>query len=196
MGKGRQSKNPSSYSCSTTLTSRHEQKPCSPWTAIRDYVLTRSFIFAALSWSGSSVFNFIRWSTDYESEHMHGDVVALQILRMELQHAQWFGEQMQDYVGVLLLETHRRRNSSRMQHAGHYDLAPCQHVTLFLSLYREQTCLAEHFSPMSCPSVQDYTKSRWSRRLPALGYSSILMGFRCVTVRKTWIVICIETGPH
>lgn len=42
---------------------------------------------------------------------------------------------MGDYVGVLLLETRRRRKSSRMQHAGHYDLAPCQHVTFFFFVW-------------------------------------------------------------
>lgn len=81
---------------------------------------------------------------------MCSNVVVMQVLGMELKPAHWFGEQIQDYVGVLLLERHRRRNSSRMQHAGRYDLAPCQHVTLFLFFffhYGEQTCLAEHFSP-------------------------------------------------
>lgn len=63
------------------------------------------------------------------------NVVVMQVLGMELKPAHWFGEQIQDYVGVLLLERHRRRNSSRMQHAGRYDLAPCQHVTLFLFFF-------------------------------------------------------------
>lgn len=52
------------------------------------------------------------------------------------------------YVGVLLLETHQRRNSSRMQHAGRYDLAPCQHVTFFSFFFHcIENCLAEHYFP-------------------------------------------------